>query len=186
MPKEYKPYNAKDVEDGIYDLWEKSGFFTPENLPDSDKKFTTCIAPPNITGELHMGHALELTLQDILVRMKRMQGYKTLWLPGMDHAGIAAQNTVEKQLKKEGVSRHDLGREKFLERMWEWKEKYGGAILNQFKKMGVSVDWSRLRFTMDEDYQKAVEKAFKEYYEKGWIYQGEKVVNWCVRCSTSI
>ncbi len=186
MPKEYKPYNAKDVEDGIYDLWEKSGFFTPENLPDSDKKFTTCIAPPNITGELHMGHALELTLQDILVRMKRMQGYKTLWLPGMDHAGIAAQNTVEKQLKKEGVSRHDLGREKFLEKMWEWKEKYGEAILNQSKKMGISVDWSRLRFTMDEGYQKAVEKAFKDYHEKGWIYQGEKVVNWCVRCSTSI
>jgi valyl-tRNA synthetase len=133
-----------------------------------------------------MGHALELALQDILVRMKRMQGYKTLWLPGIDHAGIAAQNTVEKQLKKEGTTRHDLGREKFLERMWEWKEKYGGAILNQFKKLGVSVDWTRTRFTMDEGYQKAVEKAFEEYHKKGWIYQGEKVVNWCVRCATSI
>jgi len=186
MSKEYKPYNAKDVEDGIYKLWEKSGFFTPENLPDSDKKFTTCIAPPNITGELHIGHALELVLQDILVRMKRMQGYKTLWLPGMDHAGIAAQSKVEKQLKKEGLTRDDLGREKFLERMWEWKEKYGEAILNQFKKLGISVDWTRTRFTMDEGYQKAVEQAFKEYYKKGWIYQGEKVVNWCVRCSTSI
>ncbi len=186
MSIEYKPYNAKEIEDKIYKLWEESGFFTPENLPDSDKKFVTCIAPPNITGELHMGHAFELTLQDILVRTKRMQGYKTLWLPGMDHAGIAAQNKVEKQLKKEGVTRHDLGREKFLEKMWEWKEKYGEAILNQFKKMGVSVDWTRIRFTMDEDYQKAVEKAFKEYREKGWIYQEEKVVNWCVRCSTSI
>ncbi len=186
MSKEYKPYNAEEVEDGIYDLWEKSGFFTPENLPDSDKKFVTCIAPPNITGELHLGHALELTLQDILVRMKRMQGYKTLWLPGIDHAGIAAQAKVEKQLKKEKITRHDLGREKFLEKMWAWKEKYGEAILNQFRKLGISVDWTRTRFTMDEDYQKAVEQAFKGYHEKGWIYQGEKVVNWCVRCSTSI
>lgn len=186
MSTEYKPYNPRDVEEKIYKLWEESGFFTPENLPESNRKFVTCIAPPNITGELHMGHALELSLQDIVVRMKRMRGYKTLWLPGIDHAGIAAQMQVEKQLKKEGLSRHDLGREKFLERMWEWKEKYGGAILNQFKKMGISVDWTRTRFTMDEKYQKAVEEAFKRYYEKGWIYQGEKVVNWCPRCATSI
>ena len=188
MPQELpKAYNPKETEEKIYKLWMESGFFTPENLPGKrKKKFVTCIAPPNITGELHMGHALELTLQDIIVRMKRMQGYKTLWLPGTDHAGIAAQNAVEKQLAKEELDRHKLGREKFLERMWEWKEKYGNAILNQFKKLGLSLDWSRTRFTMDPEYQKAVEEAFKHYYQKGWIYQGERVINWCVRCSTSI
>jgi len=148
--------------------------------------FVTCIAPPNITGELHMGHALELTLQDIVVRMKRMQGYKTLWLPGTDHAGIGAQNVVEKQLAKEGLTRHDLGREKFLEKMWQWKEKYGNAILDQFKKLGLSLDWSRTKFTMDPEYQEAVSTAFLHYYKKGWIYQGERVINWCIRCATAI
>lgn len=188
MPQELpKAYNPKETEEKIYKLWMEAGFFTPENLPGKRKeKFVTCIAPPNITGELHMGHALELTLQDIIVRMKRMQGYKTLWLPGTDHAGIAAQNAVEKQLAKEGLDRHKLGREKFLERMWEWKEKYGNTILNQFKKLGLSLDWSRTRFTMDSEYQKAVEEAFKHYHQKSWIYQGERVINWCVRCSTSI
>jgi len=182
-----KAYNPKEAEDKIYKLWMESGFFTPEGLPGKQKeKFVTCIAPPNITGELHMGHALELTLQDIIVRMKRMQRYKTLWLPGTDHAGIAAQNAVEKQLAKEGLDRHKLGKEKFLERMWQWKEQYGGAILNQFKKLGLSLDWTRTRFTMDSEYQKAVEEAFKHYHKKGWIYQGERVINWCVRCSTSI
>jgi valyl-tRNA synthetase len=182
-----KAYNPKGTEDKIYKLWMESGFFTPEGLPGKRKeKFVTCIAPPNITGELHMGHALELTLQDIIVRMKRMQGYKTLWLPGTDHAGIAAQNAVEKQLAKEGLDRHKLGKEKFLERMWQWKEQYGGAILNQFKKLGLSLDWTRTRFTLDPEYQKAVEEAFKHYHKKGWIYQGERVINWCVRCSTSI
>ncbi len=190
-----KAYNPKETEDKIYKLWTESGFFTPENLPlrqaqgklsKRKEKFVTCIAPPNITGELHMGHALELTLQDIIVRMKRMQGYKTLWLPGTDHAGIAAQNAVEKQLAKEGLDRHKLGKEKFLERMWQWKEQYGGAILNQFKKLGLSLDWTRTRFTMDPEYQKAVEEAFEHYHKKGWIYQGERVINWCVRCSTSI
>jgi valyl-tRNA synthetase len=189
-----KAYNPKETEEKIYKLWLESGFFTPENLPafaralggKPAKKFITCIAPPNITGELHMGHALELTLQDIIVRMKRMQGYKTLWLPGTDHAGIAAQNAVEKQLAKEGLDRHKLGREKFLERMWQWKERYGEAILSQFKKLGLSLDWTRTRFTMDPDYQKAVEEAFKHYHKKGWIYQGERVINWCIRCSTSI
>lgn len=180
-------YNPKGTEEKIYKLWQESGFFTPENLPDGRKeKFVTYIAPPNITGELHMGHALELTIQDIIVRMKRMRGYKTLWLPGTDHAGIAAQNVVEKQLAKESTNRHALGREKFLERMWQWKEKYGGAILEQLKKLGCSVDWSRLRFTMDPDYQKAVQEAFIHYYKKGWIYQGERVINWCVRCATGI
>ena len=180
-------YNPKETEDKIYKLWMESGFFTPENLSgDRPKKFVTCIAPPNITGELHMGHALETTLQDIIVRMKRMQGYKTLWIPGTDHAGIGAQNVVEKQLAKEGTNRHELGREKFIKRMWEWREKYGHAILEQFKKMGLSVDWTRTKFTMDPDYQKAVEKVFHHYYEKGWIYKGERVVNWCVRCATAI
>ena len=133
-----------------------------------------------------MGHALELTLQDIIVRMKRMQGYKTLWLPGTDHAGIAAQNVVEKQLVKEGTSRHELGREKFIEKMWQWREKYGNAILEQIKKLGLSVDWTRTKFTMDPDYQEAVKTVFLHYHEKGWIYKGIRVINWCVRCTTSI
>jgi len=182
-----KAYNPKEVEDKIYKRWEETGFFTPENLPEGKKeKFITCIAPPNITGELHMGHALELSMQDILVRMKRMEGYKTLWVPGIDHAGIAAQNVVEKQLKKEGLSRHDLGREKFEQRVQEWKEKYGTAILGQFKKLGISVDWSRTRYTRDEKYEKAVLEAFNRYYKKGWIYKGYRVINWCVRCGTGI
>ena len=192
LPKAYDP---KNVEDRIYKLWEESGFFTPENLPPQQvrgkpvprkKNFVTCIAPPNITGELHMGHALELSMQDILVRMKRMQGYKTLWVPGIDHAGIAAQNVVEKQLKKEGLTRHDLGREKFEQKVQEWKEKYGTAILEQFKKLGISVDWSRTRYTRDEGYEKAVLEAFNAYHQKGWIYKGYRVINWCVRCGTGI
>lgn len=187
-----KAYNPQTTEGKIYQLWEESGFFNPDKLPPRPaqgkpaKKFVTCIAPPNITGELHMGHALELTLQDIIVRLKRMQGYKTLWIPGTDHAGIAAQNAVEKQLAKEGLTRHDLGREKFLERMWQWKEKYGGIILEQLKKLGLSVDWTRLKFTMDPDYQQAVKAAFRHYRDKGWIYQGERVINWCPRCASSI
>jgi valyl-tRNA synthetase len=180
-------YNPKEVEDKIYRLWEKSEFFDPDKLPgDRKEKFVAVIAPPNITGELHIGHALENTLEDILVRMKRMQGYRTLYLPGTDHAGIAAQNKVEKELAKEGASRHELGREKFLERMRAWKEKYGGIILGQFKKLGLSLDWSRLQYTMDLEYQGAVEEAFKKYLDRGWIYQGERVINWCLRCRTSI
>ena len=186
-----KAYNPKEVEDRIYKLWEESGFFSPENLPlrqegEPGKKFVTVIAPPNITGELHIGHALELVMQDILIRMKRMEGYKTLWIPGIDHAGIAAQNVVEKELKKEGLSRQDLGREKFEKRVEEWKEKYGTAILEQFKKLGISVDWSRTRYTRDEKYEKAVLEAFNRYYEKGWIYKGYRVINWCPRCQSAI
>lgn len=184
------PYDPKKVEEKIYQLWEKSGFFNPDHpsprLRNGKKTFVTPIAPPNITGELHMGHALELTMQDILVRMKRMQGYKTLWIPGIDHAGIAAQNVVEKQLKKEGLTRHDLGREKFIERVEAWKEKYGNSILNQFKKLGISVDWSRTRYTRDKEYEKAVIEAFLQYQKKGWIYKGYRVINWCVRCGTGI
>jgi len=184
LPKAYDP---KQTEGRIYKLWEESGFFNPEKLPgDRKEKFVTCIAPPNITGELHMGHALELGMQDIIVRMRRMQGYKTLWVPGIDHAGIGAQNVVEKQLKKEGLTRHDLGREKFEQRVQDWKEKYGTAILDQFKKLGISVDWSRTRYTRDEEYEKAVAVAFNDYHKKGWIYKGYRVINWCPRCGTGI
>jgi len=175
------------VEDKIYRQWLASGFFAPEKLPDKrSKKFVVMIAPPNITGSLHMGHALENTIADILVRFRRMQGYKTLWLPGTDHAGIATQNVVEKDLKKQGLSRHQLGREKFLEKIWQWREQYGETILNQLKRLGCSLDWSRTRFTMDEKYQVAVRTAFAHYQKKGLIYQGERVINWCVKCQTAL
>src|SRR3989338_1761250 len=187
-----KPYNPKETEGRIYKLWEESGYFAPEahqpgaDNPNKDKTFTIALPPPNVTGTLHMGHALNATIQDILIRQKRMQGYKTLWIPGTDHAGIATQNVVKKDLKKQGISRHDLGKEKFLEKVWEWKEKYGNIILDQLKKIGSSFDWSRTRFTMDEKYSEAVKTAFLHYHKKGWIYQGERVINWCPRCQTSL
>jgi len=182
-----KIYNPKKVENKIYKLWEKSSFFNPDKLPGKRKKtYTIVIPPPNITGSLHIGHALNITVQDVLIRWKRMQGFKTLWLPGTDHAGIAAQVVVEKELKKEGLTKFDLGREKFIERVWQWRTKYGNIILEQFKKLGSSLDWSRTRFTMDKDYVKAVENAFLHYHKKGWIYRGERTVNWCPRCSTSL
>ncbi|MBU4298491.1 valine--tRNA ligase [Patescibacteria group bacterium] len=182
-----KAYEPKKVEDRIYKLWEKPGFFNPDKLPKRHKKpYCIVLPPPNITGELHMGHGLNAVIQDILIRWKRLQGYKTLWLPGTDHAGIATQNVVEKKLKKEGKTRFDLGREKFIEMIWQWVEKYGDIILNQFKKMGASCDWSRIRFTLDKEYVKAVEAAFLHYYKKGWIYRGERTVNWCPRCSTGL
>ncbi|MDP3999381.1 MAG: valine--tRNA ligase [bacterium] len=193
--KELAPaYSPKDTEEKIYQAWEESGYFNPDNLPpptaeqagNRKKTYTIAVPPPNVTGSLHMGHALNATIQDILIRKKRMEGYKTLWLPGTDHAGIATQNVVEKDLKKQGLTRHDLGREKFLEKVWEWKEKYGDIILNQFKKLGSSMDWSRTRFTMDEGYQKAVEQAFHHYHKKGRLYKAEKVINWCTRCQTSL
>jgi len=180
-------YEPKQTENKIYQLWEKSGFFNPDKLPKKHKKpYTILIPPPNITGELHIGHALNATIQDILIRQKRMQGYKTLWLPGIDHAGIATQNVVEKKLRKKGVSRFDLGKEKFIEEVWRWKKENENTILNQFKKLGSSCDWSRTRFTMDEGYEKAVKEAFLQYYKKGWIYQGKRIVNWCPRCATSL
>jgi valyl-tRNA synthetase len=181
-----KTYNPGEVEEKIYKLWLEAGFFNPDMLGKRKKSYIIVLPPPNITGELHMGHALNAVIQDILIRRKRMQGLKTLWLPGIDHAGIATQNVVEKELQKEGLTRFDLGREKFLERIWQWKEKYGSIILDQFKKMGVSCDWSRTRFTMDKEYQKAVEAAFLHYYKKGWIFQGERIINWCPRCRTSL
>ncbi len=182
-----KAYEPKQVEDKIYQLWEKSGFFNPDKLPKRHKKpYAIVIPPPNITGELHIGHALNATIQDILIRRKRMQGYKTLWLPGIDHAGIATQNVVEKKLRKEGKSRFDLGKEKFIEEVWKWKKENENIILNQFKKLGSSCDWSRTRFTMDKNYESAVKEAFLQYHKKGWIYQGKRIVNWCSRCATSL
>src|SRR3989338_576228 len=182
-----RPYDPKETEGRIYKLWEESGYFNPDKLPERNgQTFTIVLPPPNVTGTLHMGHALNATIQDILIRQKRMQEYKTLWIPGTDHAGIATQNVVEKDLKKQGISRHDLGKEKFLEKVWEWKEKYANIILDQLKKIGSSCDWSRTRFTMDEKYSEAVKVAFLHYHKKGWIYQGERVINWCPRCQTSL
>ena len=182
-----KSYDPKKVEDRIYNLWLRSGFFNPDKLPRNHKKaFTICLPPPNITGFLHLGHALNILVQDILIRWKRMLGLKTLWIPGTDHAGIATQNAVEKELKKEGKSRFDLGKKEFIERVWQWKKKYGNIILDQIKKIGASCDWSRTKFTLDKNYVQAVNEAFRHYHQKGWIYQGKKVVNWCPRCRTSL
>jgi len=183
-----KIYESKKVEKRIYKLWEKFGYFNPDKLPlkKGAKSFCIMMPPPNITGSLHMGHALNNTIQDILIRFKRMNGLKTLWIPGVDHAGIATQNVVEKELKKEGLSRFDIGREKFIERVWQWYKKYGNLILEQLKILGASCDWSRKRFTMDKQYAKAVQKAFIHYYNKGLIYRGVRVVNWCTRCQTSL
>jgi len=182
-----KTYKPKEVEDRIYKFWQKSGYFNPDKLPGKrERPYTIMLPPPNVTGSLHMGHALNATVQDILIRQKRLQGYKALWSPGTDHAGIATQNVVEKQLKKEGKTRFDLGKRKLVKRIWQWKEKYGDIILNQLKKLGASCDWSRTRFTMDRAYKEAVKTAFLYYYEKGWIYQGKRVVNWCPRCQTSL
>lgn len=180
IPKAYEP---KQIEEEIYNLWEKGEFFMPKG---KGKPFVVAIPPPNITGTLHMGHALSDTIQDTIVRFHRMNQEPTLWIPGTDHAGIATQNVVEKELKKQGLNRHLLGREKFIEKVWEWKEKYGDLIIDQLKKLGCSCDWSRLRFTLDKDYSKAVETAFLHYYKKGWIYQGPRIVNWCPKCSTAI
>lgn len=180
-------YDPKETEERIYSFWEKGGFFDPDKLKaKSRKNFSIVFPPPNVTGTLHMGHALNALIQDILVRYHRMSGETAVWIPGTDHAGIATQNVVEKKLRKEGINRFELGREKFIEKVWEWRETYGNLILNQMKKMGASCDWSRSKFTMDEDYVRAVEAAFIHYYEKGWIYRGERVVNWCTRCRTSL
>ncbi len=182
-----KPYDPKTVEPEIYKSWLESGYFDPDKLPGKRKKNYIVYMPlPNVTGTLHMGHALDNTFQDIIIRYRRMKGFRTLWFPGTDHAGIATQYKVEKELKKEGTSRFELGREKFIERVWKWKEEYGGIILGQLKKLGVSADWSRLRFTMDDAYAKDVKAAFVHYYDKGWIYRGLRTVNWCPRCGTSL
>ena len=183
LPKVYDP---KQVEKKIYDMWEKGGYFTPK--PDPEKKpFCISMPPPNVTGQLHMGHALDATLQDVLTRYKRMQGYSALWLPGYDHAGIATQIKVEENLRKEeGLTRHDLGRDKFLERVWAWKNKFGGRIVEQQKVLGSSCDWTRSRFTMDEGCSRAVRETFCELYEKGLIYKGNRIINWCPHCRTAL
>ena len=183
LPKVYEP---QQVESSIYGMWMENDCF--KATPDPDKKpYSIVMPPPNVTGQLHMGHALDATLQDILTRYKRMQGYSALWLPGTDHAGIATQIKVEEELRvNEGKTRYNLGREKFLERVWAWKEKYGSRIVQQQKKLGVSCDWSRSRFTMDEGCSKAVREAFCEMYEKGLIYKGSRIINWCPHCLTAL
>ena len=180
-----KTYNPKEIEQKIYDNWVEKGYFHAE--PDPDKKpFTIIMPPPNITGQLHMGHALNNTLQDIIIRQKRMQGYNALWQPGTDHASIATEVKIINELKKEGISKEDLGREEFLKKAWAWKEEYGGRIVNQLKKLGSSADWDRERFTMDEGCSDAVAEVFVKLYEKGYIYKGTKIINWCPCCETSV
>ena len=180
-----KTYNPKAIEAKLYEKWCDNKYFHAE-VDRSKKPFTTVMPPPNITGKLHMGHALDNTLQDILIRYKRMQGYNALWIPGTDHAAISTEVKVTNQLKEEGIDKKELGREKFLERTWQWKEEYGGTITSQLKKMGVSCDWDRERFTMDEGCSKAVEEVFINLYNKGYIYKGSRIINWCPVCQTSI
>lgn len=186
MKKELaKTYSPKDFEDRLYKYWEENGFFKAERDPDK-KPYTIVMPPPNITGQLHMGHALDCTLQDILIRFKRMEGYSALWLPGTDHAALATEAKIVAEMKKEGVTKQQLGREGFMERAWAWNDKYGGRIKEQQRKMGSSCDWSRSRFTMDEGCSKAVQKVFMDLYNKGLIYRGERIINWCPNCKTSI
>lgn len=183
LPKIYDP---SAVEEKLYQFWNDSGFFHAE-VDEKKKPFTIVIPPPNVTGQLHMGHAFDETLQDILIRTKRMQGYSALWMPGTDHAGIATQIKVEENLRKEeGLTRYDLGREKFLERVWDWKHQYGNRIISQLKKLGSSCDWERERFTMDEGCSKAVKEVFVNLYEKGLIYKGHRIINWCPHCATAL
>ena len=186
MAKELaKQYDPKNVEDRIYDFWLKGKYFHAK-VENDKKPYTIVIPPPNITGQLHMGHALDNTLQDILIRWRRMQGYDALWLPGTDHASIATEAKIVEAMKAEGITKDDIGREGFLKRAWEWKEKYGGRIIEQLKKMGSSCDWDRERFTLDEGCSKAVLEVFCRLYEKGLIYRGERIINWCPHCLTSI
>ncbi len=182
LPKRYQP---SQVEGEIYRLWQEGKYFHAEVDPNKPP-FSIVIPPPNVTGRLHMGHALNNTLQDVLIRYKRMDGYSACWFPGTDHAGIATQNVVEKALEKEGLSRHDLGRERFVARVWEWKEKYGSEIIDQLKALGASCDWDRLRFTLDEGLSRAVRQAFVELFDAGLIYRGDYLINWCPRCGTAL
>ncbi len=186
MAKELsKVYEPQEVERRVYDMWQRDGCFRAARDP-AKKPFTIVMPPPNVTGQLHMGHAMDTTLQDVLIRFKRMQGYAALWLPGVDHAGIATQIKVEEELRKEGLTRYDLGREKFLERVWAWKRKFGDRIVEQQKKLGASCDWDRARFTMDEGCSKAVREVFCNLYEKGLIYKGSRIINWCPHCVTAL
>ncbi|MEU1226439.1 valine--tRNA ligase [Streptomyces sp. NPDC005828] len=182
LPTTYAP---AEVEGPLYQRWVERGYFEADAKSEKPP-YTIVIPPPNVTGALHLGHAFQVTLMDALTRRKRMQGFETLWLPGMDHAGIATQNKVEQQLAEEGKSRHDLGRDQFVERVWQWKDEYGGRILGQLRRLGAGLDWSRERFTMDEGLSKAVQKIFKDLYEDGLIYRAERIINWCPRCLTAI
>ncbi|MBA3443090.1 MAG: class I tRNA ligase family protein, partial [Pyrinomonadaceae bacterium] len=182
-----KTYDPKQAEEQHYARWEKEGCFAPEiNRDPSAPVFSIVIPPPNVTGSLHMGHALQHTLMDVMTRHKRMLGYRTLWLPGEDHAGISTQVVVERELRKEKLSRHDLGRERFVERVWQWKEQYGSQIIQQMRREGASVDWSRQRFTMDEGLSRAVREVFVRLYEEGLIYRGDYIVNWCPNEQTAL
>ena len=178
-------FNPKDFEDRLYENWEKKGYFKPS---DDKTKEPYCIMmpPPNVTGKLHMGHALDDTIQDVLIRYKRMQGYRTLWLPGTDHASISTEMKVVQKLAKEGKTKQELGREKFLEEAWDWTHEYGGMIQKQQRKLGCSCDWDRNRFTLDEGMSDAVLEQFIKLYNKGLIYKGKRMVNWCTSCNTSI
>ena len=179
MKKELsKVYEPKEFEDRIYKMWLDGGYFKAD-VNSKKPPYSIVIPPPNITGQLHMGHALDNTLQDILIRYKRMSGYEALWVPGTDHASIATEAKIVEAMRKEGITKDDIGRDKFLERAWDWKKQYGGRIVEQLKKLGTSCDWSRERFTMDEGCSKAVKEVFINYYNKGLIYRGERIINWC-------
>src|SRR4030043_2415310 len=182
LPKAYEP---QEVEKRIYQFWLDKGYFTPK-IDRSKKTFVIIMPPPNVTGELHLGHALTATLEDIMARWHRMKGEVTLWLPGIDHAGIATQVVVERQLAAEGLNRHDLGREKFVERAWQWANKCRETVMGQHKKLGASCDWTRERFTLDERPSRAVATTFVRLYDKGLIYQGERITSWCPRCQTAL
>jgi valyl-tRNA synthetase len=180
-----KTFDSKAAEERWFQLWIDRGYFTADPAR-SGEPFSIVIPPPNVTGQLHLGHALNVTLQDVIVRMRRMQGYNTLWIPGTDHAGIATQNVVEREIAKQGLTRHDLGREKFVARVWEWKETYGGKILHQLRRLGASCDWSRERFTLDPGLSRAVARVFVSLYREGLIYRGHRMINWCPRCETAL
>ena len=182
MPRAYEP---GAVEERVYAFWKDGGFFTPE-IDRSKRPFTVIMPPPNVTGELHMGHALTIAIEDMIVRWHRMLGEPTLFLPGTDHAGIATQVVVERQIADEGLTRHDLGRDKFIERVWEWVRDYGDRIYRQTERLGVSCDWSRQAFTLDEGPSRAVRTTFVNLYKKGLIYKGNRITNWCPRCRTAL
>ncbi|HOW99619.1 MAG TPA: valine--tRNA ligase, partial [Deltaproteobacteria bacterium] len=181
-----KEYDPKDIEQKWYQVWLEKGYFHADENDGEKPPYTIVIPPPNVTGVLHMGHALNNTLQDIMIRYKRMDGFDALWMPGTDHAGIATQNVVEKALAEKGTSRHDLGRDAFIEEVWRWREKHGGLIITQLKRLGASCDWERIRFTMDEGLSNAVRRVFVTLYNEGMIYRADYIVNWCPRCHSAI
>jgi|GEM_PF-5519640 len=178
-----KVYSPREAEEKHYKAWEGEGFFAPKG---SGAPFTIVIPPPNVTGSLHMGHALNNSLQDVLIRFMRMRGRKTLWIPGTDHAGIATQNVVERDLKKQGKRKEDIGREAFIKKTWEWKKQYGGQITKQLRRLGASLDWKRECFTMDDNRSKAVRREFVSLYKDGLIYRGKRIINWCPRCKVGL